>query len=599
MSYVNQALIVAPAVKPKLGTASKVKYDNELAKEIKDDVFGWYADIKVDLKALLAEEVAAAGSRAMQLGDLASAEAAETSSAAAKRAVTGSKAVRRAAASDVLREAEAAAQSSDKVQRADAIVAGTLFSETTKALRDSGDVDACAPSMTQARVDFRVAFAANKSVDEAAGAFFSPLHELLNKEPSVAPKVEAALSAAFAKAKAKEGGAARVPLWEERWKQREAPSRKRPAAPSGKAKKKAKKGSDDDDDDDEEEESGGSFDGSYGADDDDDDDLDDGGDDLDDDDGGDDDEEEAAVSPAAMAPATPMERAAAGRAQRAERLRNRNSQTARTSSMPPASAAVASLPSPPAAPNFGAAAAEFDLDAAMVDAKLFPAVADVEAARATLAAQRPPSVEAAITALAVSKGVADESALGPAWLRNAFGSSVVDAAAKEEVTAQEEAKVAAKEAVTAEEKAAAEVEARLSAAKKVAAEVEARLSAANKAATNASAAAATAKEEAKEEAAKAAKAAKEGAKPKAAAPKAAAAPPPPPPPSSLKAELTALLQPCGLEAKVAAAAAWCDVQGAVSIAMILLAGEGAAFVESLGELKPVPKKMLLKKLGLE
>ena len=116
----------------KLGTASKVKYDNELAKEIKDDVFRWYADIEVDLKALLAEEVAAAGARTMQLGELASAEAAETSSAAAKRAVTGSKAVRRANASDVLREAEAAAQSSDKVQRADAIVAGTLFSETTR-----------------------------------------------------------------------------------------------------------------------------------------------------------------------------------------------------------------------------------------------------------------------------------------------------------------------------------------------------------------------------------------------------------------------------------------------------------------------------------
>ena len=155
MSYVNQALIVAPAVKPKLGTASKVKYDNELAKEIKDDVFRWYADIEVDLKALLAEEVAAAGARTMQLGELASAEAAETSSAAAKRAVGGGKAVRRAAASDVLREAEAAAQSSDKVQRADAIVAGTLFSETTKALRESGDVDACAPSMTQARAGRR------------------------------------------------------------------------------------------------------------------------------------------------------------------------------------------------------------------------------------------------------------------------------------------------------------------------------------------------------------------------------------------------------------------------------------------------------------
>ena len=168
MSFVNQALIVDPGVKPKQGTASKLKYDNELAKEVKDDVFGWYADIVRDLEALLAEEVAAAGAHAMQLGTLASAEAAETSSAAAKRAVTGSKAVRRAAASDVLREAEAAAQSSDKVQRADAIVAGTLFSETTKALRDSGDVDACAPSMTQARVDFRVAFAANKSVDEAA-----------------------------------------------------------------------------------------------------------------------------------------------------------------------------------------------------------------------------------------------------------------------------------------------------------------------------------------------------------------------------------------------------------------------------------------------
>ena len=41
------------------------------------------------------------------------------------------------------------------------------------------------------------------------------------------------------------------------------------------------------------------------------------------------------------------------------------------------------------------------------------------------------------------------------------------------------------------------------------------------------------------------------------------------------------------------------MQGALSIAMIREVGEGAAFVESLGELKPVPKKMLLKKLGLE
>ena len=58
-----------------------------------------------------------------------------------------------------------------------------------------------------------------------------------------------------------------------------------------------------------------------------------------------------------------------------------------------------------------------------------------------------------------------------------------------------------------------------------------------------------------------------------------------------------LLQPYGLEAKVAAAAKWCDVQGAVSIAMIQAAGEGAAFVEALGELKPMQTKMLLMKFG--
>ena len=155
-------------MKPKQGTASSFEVRQRLAKEVKDDVFGWYADIVRDLEALLAEEVAAAGARDAVGHPRVHGGGGDLRQRRQGRAVLARQGGAAGGRLGDLREAEAASASSDKVQRADAIVAGTLFSETTKALRDSGDVDACAPSMTQARVDFRVAFAANKSVDEAA-----------------------------------------------------------------------------------------------------------------------------------------------------------------------------------------------------------------------------------------------------------------------------------------------------------------------------------------------------------------------------------------------------------------------------------------------
>ena len=46
-----------------------------------------------------------------------------------------------------------------------------------------------------------------------------------------------------------------------------------------------------------------------------------------------------------------------------------------------------------------------------------------------------------------------------------------------------------------------------------------------------------------------------------------------------------------------AATAWCEAEGAESVADIKEVGEGAAFVDALGELKPIKKKKLLLRLG--